>query len=346
MPSTFTITFTDPSKPSFEIAPLEFDGPDHFSTEPDKCNSSLHLFGHGNDDYGVRANENFLRLLENFASSTPPVKPTVGQLWFDVSANALKIYDNTLTWVPLGSTTPTPGQTGITQVNIFAFNNQTLFSGLPTYVSGNSGNLSIYVNGVKQSFPSSYVETSTTSITLSLGAVEGDMILGEIFPFVHDTGSGVSHVIKLEQTATTGTITAMPVPSFNPSLHTLMVWVNGVKQVPGTAYTANSGQIVFSSPISVGDIVETYVLTIVNTTGSGLVYQLVSATAGQNTINLSTPINIASDSSNQLPLVFINGIRQHIGTFTIMNSTTIVFSTPLQLNDVVEVYVFGVTHLR
>lgn len=345
MPSTFTITFADPSKPSFDIAPLEFDGPEHFITDPDKCHSSLHLFGHGNDEYGKRANENFLRLLENFASTTPPISPTIGQLWFDIGTNLLYIYDNTMSWKPLGGTTPGPGTPGQVQVNLFAYNNQTVFSGLPTYISGNGGNLSIYLNGIKQSYPSAYVETSANTITLSSGATEGDMLLGEIFQLVYDTGAGITQIIKSERFATDG-MTEVSIPSFNPALNTLMVWINGVKQIPDIAYTASVGNIVLSSPLASQDVVEAYILTITNASGLGLAYQAFTMTSGQSSINLTNPINISSDSLNQLPLVFVNGVRQHIGTFTLVNSTTILFSTPLQLNDSVEVYVFGVTNIK
>ena len=47
--------------------------------------------------------ENFLHLLENFASPTAPTNPVQGQLWFDntVGVNQLKVYDGS-TWTPAG----------------------------------------------------------------------------------------------------------------------------------------------------------------------------------------------------------------------------------------------------
>lgn len=43
--------------------------------------------------YGEAQNENFLFLLENFASNAAPTKPISGMLWFDVSTQKIKVYD-------------------------------------------------------------------------------------------------------------------------------------------------------------------------------------------------------------------------------------------------------------
>ena len=63
--------------------------------------TSLSLVGWGYGQYGVHLNENFVKLLENFASTTPPNNPTMGQLWYDGIANTLKVYNNTSTWASL-----------------------------------------------------------------------------------------------------------------------------------------------------------------------------------------------------------------------------------------------------
>jgi microcystin-dependent protein len=44
--------------------------------------------------YGQIIAENFLNLLENFASPAQPVNPVEGQLWYDSSTGTLNIYDN------------------------------------------------------------------------------------------------------------------------------------------------------------------------------------------------------------------------------------------------------------
>ena len=55
--------------------------------------TSLTFPGRNVAGYGQLIAENFLALLENFASTDQPVNPTEGQLWYDTSDKILKIYD-------------------------------------------------------------------------------------------------------------------------------------------------------------------------------------------------------------------------------------------------------------
>jgi len=57
--------------------------------------TSLNLVGKNYAGYGLSINENFVYLLENFANTSQPAKPIIGQTWFDTnsSQNKLKIYD-------------------------------------------------------------------------------------------------------------------------------------------------------------------------------------------------------------------------------------------------------------
>lgn len=58
----------------------------------DTSATSLALVGKNYAGYGIFLNENFVRLLENFASSTAPNSPLNGQLWWDSANNLLKIW--------------------------------------------------------------------------------------------------------------------------------------------------------------------------------------------------------------------------------------------------------------
>lgn len=57
--------------------------------------SSLTLIGKNYAGYGEFLGENFVKLLESGANSTAPGSPLTGQLWYDTSANLLKIYNGT-----------------------------------------------------------------------------------------------------------------------------------------------------------------------------------------------------------------------------------------------------------
>lgn len=49
----------------------------------DSSSTSLTLTGRGVSNYGEIQQENFIRLMENFASEFPPPNPTIGQIWFN-----------------------------------------------------------------------------------------------------------------------------------------------------------------------------------------------------------------------------------------------------------------------
>ena len=58
--------------------------------------TDLVLIGKNYSGYGEFQNENYVKLLENFASTTAPGSPIAGQVWFDKTTNALKVYNGTV----------------------------------------------------------------------------------------------------------------------------------------------------------------------------------------------------------------------------------------------------------
>jgi hypothetical protein len=82
MSTPYTLSFSDPNKPN----KITITGPvrDNYST-------SLDLVGPGYISYGTAIAQDFLKLLENFASPNPPVNPIEGQLWYDTSNPGRKI---------------------------------------------------------------------------------------------------------------------------------------------------------------------------------------------------------------------------------------------------------------
>ena len=61
----------------------------------DVTSTDLTLVGRNYKGFGEYLNENFIGLLENFASTAAPGNPITGQLWFDTSEQRLKLYDGT-----------------------------------------------------------------------------------------------------------------------------------------------------------------------------------------------------------------------------------------------------------
>lgn len=85
MTTIYAVDFTDASvdpvnKKQFIINPGAWD-----------TTTSLVIPGQGAALYGEHMAENLIHMLENFASEEPPMNPTVGQLWYHPSIDALKI---------------------------------------------------------------------------------------------------------------------------------------------------------------------------------------------------------------------------------------------------------------
>jgi hypothetical protein len=65
--------------------------------------TDLSLVGRALTDYGTFENENYVFLLENFANSTAPLQPILGQLWYNSSTDVISAYGSGNAWIPLAS---------------------------------------------------------------------------------------------------------------------------------------------------------------------------------------------------------------------------------------------------
>lgn len=123
--------------------------------------TDLYLVGRALTDYGTYENENYVYLLENFANSSAPTTPILGQLWYNSATDVISTYSSTNTWIPLATeayvqaqkispaltgvpTAPTAAAgTATTQIATTAFvTNSPAFAGVPTAptASGSTSN--------------------------------------------------------------------------------------------------------------------------------------------------------------------------------------------------------------
>ena len=65
--------------------------------------TDLALVGRALTDYGAYENENYVFLLENFADSTAPLQPILGQLWYNSTTDVISSYSSSNTFVALAS---------------------------------------------------------------------------------------------------------------------------------------------------------------------------------------------------------------------------------------------------
>ena len=70
----------------------------------DDLSTDLTFIGKNYSGFGESLNENFLKLLENFASTARPTRPTRLKIWFDTSELKLKVYNGTA-FQPVSSAT-------------------------------------------------------------------------------------------------------------------------------------------------------------------------------------------------------------------------------------------------
>ena len=70
----------------------------------DQYSTDITLIGKNYSGFGQVLNENFVKLLENFASTDYPARPIKGQLWYDSASKNLKVYSGTM-FVPVSSAT-------------------------------------------------------------------------------------------------------------------------------------------------------------------------------------------------------------------------------------------------
>jgi hypothetical protein len=72
--------------------------------QSDNVTTSLTLIGKNVNAYGTDINQNYIKILENFANSTPPPgNNLVGQVWYDSAKQQLKVFTASNQYKPIGA---------------------------------------------------------------------------------------------------------------------------------------------------------------------------------------------------------------------------------------------------
>ena len=213
----YTINFSDPSKLTSISVPDMPPGVNAVDT-------SLTLVGKGYPNYGQVMDQNFVKLLENFASSLPPENPIEGQLWYDTSNpsnKVLRIMDGTagaVSW---------PSANGIYQQSSDpALNSSGLKSG-DLWVDTTVNQIKIYSSG----------------IWVGVGSPQAGAYNGPVSEIIKDTTGANHYVTKHYIQGTVVAITALEQFTPNPVIagfSTLFAGINlftsGI--IAGTALAA------------------------------------------------------------------------------------------------------------
>ena len=71
--------------------------------QSDNVTTSLTLIGKNVNAYGTDINQNYIKLLENFANTVAPTSPLTGQLWYDTVNKQIKVYTANNEFKPVGA---------------------------------------------------------------------------------------------------------------------------------------------------------------------------------------------------------------------------------------------------
>jgi hypothetical protein len=197
--------------------------------------TDLTLVGRAVTNFGEFQNENYVFLLENFADSSAPSQPILGQLWYNSSTDEISAYSTANVFVALAS-----------QDYVQTQKISPTFSGIPTaptaVVSTNTGQLAttafVQNNKVSPAFsgtptaPTANAGTNTTQLATT-AFVQGEKVSPAFFgtPTAPTATAGTNTT----QLATTAFVTSSPAFSGTPTAPTASAGTN-TTQLATTAF--------------------------------------------------------------------------------------------------------------
>jgi hypothetical protein len=227
--------------------------------------TDLTLVGRGVTNYGTAENENYVYLLENFANSTAPLIPILGQLWYNSNTDIISAYNSANTWTRLADevyvqaqkispafsgvpTAPTAANgTSNTQLATTAFVLNQLQSANSIVVSGNitggnirtGGGMSANGNITGNYFVGNGSQLSGVTAT----AVEGIDLLGNTLSpnVIYSSLNTVGNLNSLSVVGNTitGNLIAIEFISSSGSITGSDMFSNGIVSAVGNVYGAN-----------------------------------------------------------------------------------------------------------
>lgn len=326
----------------------------------DQQSTSLTLIGKNSNAYGTALNDNFIGLLENFANSSEPRAPLVGQLWFNTIAGRMYYYNTSFQFRPVGgpivsATVPASPVAGDLWVDT-ANNQLKYYDGLsfnvagPAYskLTGKAGWLvetvadstlvprtfaSLYANGSLLAIASnqafnfnpSYQGFSSVSVGINFNqSIPGNILNGlatSATTLVSNTGAVFSATDFISATASTVNITG-DVRIKNHGLSLGGAGANNLNLYYQDALSPYPARNVISSNVGNAEL-----FVDVSTVNSGT-YHAIQITPTTNTIALWPQYH--STARNALDVWGSVNIR---GSLNVAGTQTIVNSTVLQIKD-------------
>lgn len=282
----------------------------------DQTTTDLTLIGKNAASYGTYFNENLVHLLENFANSSSPSNPIVGQLWFDTSQGRLKVYDGNLFRVSGGAVVSTtiPAQLATGDIWIDSKNQQMYFNdGTANILAGPVYTQSQGLSGFQTGTITDTVLIDHTVLYLYLQkTLIGIFSLEEFTPRTAVTGFSGSLKVGFNVSTVPGLAFNVPATSA-----TLLIAADGTAKsaenflntgdISGKSLTTNQLIISSPTPLVLGEAQNTSILV------DNAELSINSKTSGQNFV---VKVNSSGQANVLTSALYIASSAQRVGIFT------------------------------
>lgn len=317
-------------------------------SEIDQDATDLTLIGKNVTGYGEYINENFVKILENFASTTEPNNPIAGQIWFDLTDSRIKVYDGNGFKVASGPivSSSQPLNLGQGDFWIDSNENQLYFNdGVDTVLVGPSWKSSQGRSGL---FPVQIAD-SLGNIKLVNELRSGGTLLGYYSSHEEFTPTGISNYTPetIKPGFNSASITQYRVNAIATSAESLVDSLGNLQTADnflvknGNNTTSGSLTILNSSPLKLGVNQENTVnvspaLMNVRSNWNGQDFKI--TTRASNNFYDAITIKAASNrvgifNANPQSTLDVTGSVVISGNLTVNGDTTTINSTTLSIDD-------------
>lgn len=254
--------------------------------------TNLALIGQAVTNYGTYQNENYLYLLENFASGTAPTTPILGQLWYNANTDTLSAYNSANTWSAIA--TQSYVDVGLTALLI-----SPSFSGVPTAPTAPGS------TNTNQIATTAFVKAqlSNTSSNISGGNISSS---GSISATGNITGGNIIALGNVTAAYLNGNVSGNISGNITiGGANTQVVFNDGgvANATAGFTFNKVSNAVTMSGTLTVDTVVANTVVT----TGTTSAFRLPNLTQAQ--INALSPQNgdMVYNTTQDLPQVYQGG---------------------------------------